>query len=309
MDYDAIVVGGGPAGLSAATELAQAKARVLLLEKESFGGPIINLEWIHGYPQAGDKIAGAMLASRFVEQAGQAGVEMELAEAVEIAPYSGCLSVTCADGKAYTSSVVVHAGGLQYKKLGIPGEQEFQGRGMIHCAMCDAGLYRDKVVAVCGGGDAGLIEAMVLAKFASRVLVIEAQPRLSAKPVFQERALANAKLEIRCGQKPVAIVGDDGVTGVVVEAVATGRQEQLAVYGALVHVGFEPVTGYLEGVVTLDDSGNIAVNEQLGTSVAGAFAAGDIRSGSPRRVAAAVADGRLAAASALKILQSLQRGA
>lgn len=307
MEYDAIVIGGGPAGLSAGIQLAQGKYHVLLLEKESFGGPIINVEWINGYPHPGDKVAGAMLASDMVSQAEQAGVEMELAEVVEIAPYSGCISVTCADGRAYTSSVVIHAGGLHSRKLGVPGEDQFQGKGMIHCAMCDAGLYRDKVVAVCGGGDAGLIEAMYLARFASRVLVIEAQPRLSAKPVLQERALADAKLAIRCGEKPVAIIGNEGVTGLLVENSAAGGKEELAVYGVLVHVGYEPATGYLEGVLALDESGHIVVNDRFETDVPATFAAGDIRSGSPRQVAAAVADGKAAAAGALEILESLKR--
>jgi thioredoxin reductase (NADPH) len=307
MDYDAIVIGGGPAGLSAGTELAQAKYRVLLLEKESFGGPIINVEWINGYPHPGEKVAGAMVASEMVKQAEQSGVEMELAEVVEIEPYSGCISVGCADGKAYTSSVVIQAGGLHSRKLEVPGEEIFQGKGMIHCAMCDAGLYRDQVVAVCGGGDAGLIEAMYLARFASKVFVIEAEAQLAAKPVLQARALANAKLEIRHGEKPVEIIGNQGVTGLVIESAATGKRETLDVYGVLVHVGYVPTTAYVEGVLALDDSGRIAVNEQFATDVPGAFAAGDIRSGSPRQVAAAVADGKAAARGAQKILETLQR--
>jgi len=307
MEYDVIVIGGGPAGLSASIELAQAKYRVLLLEKESFGGTIINVEWINGYPHPGEKVAGAMVASEMVKQAEQSGVEMELAEVVEIEPYSGCISVVCADGKAYTSSVVIHAGGLHARKLDVPGEEKFQGKGMIHCAMCDAGLYRDQVVAVCGGGDAGLIEAMYLARFASKVFVIEAEAQLAAKPVLQARALADAKLEIHYGEKPVEIIGNQGVTGLVVESAATGNRQTLDVYGVLVHVGYAPTTAYLEGVLALDDSGRIAVNEQFATDVPGAFAAGDIRSGSPRQVAAAVADGKAAAREARKILESLQR--
>ena len=307
MEYDAIVIGGGPAGLSAGMELARAKYRVLLLEKESFGGPIINVEWINGYPRPGEKTAGAMVASEMVQQAEQSGVEMELAEVVEIEPYSGCISVACADGRAYTSSVVIQAGGLQSRKLGVPGEEKFQGKGMIHCAMCDAGLYRDQVVAVCGGGDAGLIEAMYLARFASKVYVIEAEAQLAAKPVLQARALADAKLAIRYGEKPVEIIGSEGVTGLVLENAASGNRETLDVYGVLVHVGYVPATAYLEGVVALDDTGHIAVDEAFATDITGTFAAGDIRSGSPRQVAAAVADGKAAAKSAQKILETLQR--
>lgn len=307
MEYDVIVIGGGPAGLSAGMELAQAKYRVLLLEKESFGGPIINIEWINGYPRPGEKVAGAMLASELVKQAEQSGVELELAEAVELEPYSGCISVACADGRAYTSSVVICAGGLHSRKLGVPGEERFQGKGMIHCAMCDAGLYRDQVVAVCGGGDAGLIEAMYLARFASKVFVIEAEAQLAAKPGLQARALAEAKLAIRYGEKPVEIIGKQGVTGLVVESAASGKRETLEVYGVLVHVGYAPATAYLEGVLALDDSGRIAVNEEFATDVSGAFAAGDIRGGSPRQVAAAVADAKAAARGAQKLLETLQR--
>jgi thioredoxin reductase (NADPH) len=307
MEYDVIVIGGGPAGLSAAIDLAQAKYRVLLLEKESFGGPIINIEWINGYPRQDEKVAGAMLASELVQRAEQSGVEMELAEAAEIEPYSACISVACGDGRAFTSSVVIQAGGLDSKTLGIPGEDIFQGKGMIHCAMCDAGLYRDQVVAVCGGGDAGLIEALYLARFAAKVFVIEAQAQLSARPALQARAGADAKLEIRCGERPVEIIGDQGVTGLVVESAATGTRQTLEVYGVLVHVGYVPASAYLEGVLALDDSSHIAVDEQFATDVPCIFAAGDIRSGSPRQVAAAVADGKAAAKNAQRILETLQR--
>jgi thioredoxin reductase (NADPH) len=307
MEYDAIVIGGGPAGLSAGIELAQARYRVLLLEKESFGGPIINVEWINGYPHPGEKVAGAVLASEMVKQAEQSGVEMELADAVEIEPYSGCISVVCADGKAHTSSVVICAGGLHSRKLDVPGEEKFQDKGMIHCAMCDAGLYRDQAVAVCGGGDAGLIEAMYLARFSSKVYVIEAEAQLTAKPVLQARALADAKLAIRLGEKPVEIIGNQGVTGLVVESAASGKRETLDVYGVLVRVGYVPTTAFLDGVLALDDSGRIAVDEQYATDVPGAFAAGDIRGGSLRQVAAAVADGKAAARSARKFLEALPR--
>lgn len=307
MDYDAIVIGGGPAGLSAGIALARAEYHVLLLDREAFGGTIVNVEWIIGYPRPGEKVAGAMLASELVQRAEQAGVEMELCEVTEIEPYSGCISVACSDGKAFTSSVVIQAGGLDSKKLGVPGEEKFQGKGMIHCAMCDAGLYRDQVVAVCGAGDAGLIEALHLARFASKVYVIEAAAQPSAKPVLQQRARAEPKLEFRCGEKPVEIVGDQGVSGLVLENTASGVRETLGVHGVLVHVGYVPASAYLDGVLALDESGHIAVDAQFATGVRGAFAAGDIRGGSPRQVAAAMADGKAAAKSAQRILASLPR--
>ena len=218
MDYDAIVVGAGPAGLSAAAELARAKQRVLLLDRESFGGKVINTEWIENYPKRGERIAGPTLASQLLEEAERLGVEMELGEVVEIESYSGCRSVACADGKAFTAPVVIVAGGLDSRPLGVPGEDRYHGKGLIHCAFCDAGFYTDKVVAVCGGGDAGLTEALLLAKYASKVHVLEAQPSLTAKPELQEAARANPKLDIRTGQKAVEVVGDDAVTGIVTDS-------------------------------------------------------------------------------------------
>jgi len=309
MDYDAIIVGGGPAGLSAGIQLRQANHRVLLLDKESFGGQIMNVEWIENYPGPDERVAGAMLASEMVNEAEKRGMHLELGEVAEIEPYSGCISVTCADGRAYTSSVVILAGGLHPRKLGVPGEEKYLGKGMIHCAVCDAGLYRDQKVAVCGAGRAGLIEAMYLGNHAARVYVLEAQRGPSAGPKLQQRALADPKLEIRCGQRVVEVIGDEFVTAVRVENIADGRIEILDVHGVLVHVGFEPSTGYLGGILPLDDQGYVAVNSDMETGIPGILAAGDIRNGSPRTVAAAVSDGKTAAAAAQRILQTLKQEA
>jgi thioredoxin reductase (NADPH) len=304
VDYDAIIVGGGPAGLSAGTHLSQAKYRVLLLDKESFGGQIMNVEWIGDFPGSAAPVSGAVLASGMVNEAAKCGVHMELGEVVEIESYSGCKSVRCADGRAYTSAVVIVAGGLRPKKLGVPGEDRLQGKGMIHCTMCDAGLYAGEAVAVCGGGYAGLIEAMYLANHASKVHLIEAQPGLTAPAHLQQRAHANTRLDIRCAATVVEIVGDDVVTGVQVQDAATGSKELLNVSGVLVRVGFDPATDYLEGTLSLDERGGVVVDDRSETDVAGIMAAGDIRSESPRSVAAAVSDGKTAAMSAQRFLDA-----
>jgi len=301
LDYEAIIVGGGPAGLAAAAELARAQRRVLLLDCESFGGQVAKLEWIEDYPRPGERIEGPKLAAAMVEAAG--AVKMEINEVIEIESYSGCRSVTCADGKAYTAPAVIVASGLRPRPLGIPGEEEYKGKGIIHCAFCDGGLYTNKAVAVCGGGDAGISEALYLAKFAAKVHLIEAQAALSATPPLQARARANARLDIRLGQKPVAITGGDFVTRIEVEESSTGRREELEVYGVLVHAGFDPVTEYLQGAVLLDDQGCVAVSGDMESDSDGVYAAGDIRGGSPRRVASAVSDGKAAAAAVLQFLQ------
>lgn len=305
MDYDAIIVGGGPAGLTAGRDLAQAGVRVLLLDQQSFGGQMMNLEWVVDYPAAGERVAGAALAAEMVDAAAKSGVRMEQREVVDIECYSACKSVVCAERKAYTCSVVILSGGLTPKKLAVPGEQKFQGKGMIHCALCDASLYSNQVVAVCGGGDAGIIEALFLANHASKVLVIEAEPDLSAKPILKERARAHPKIEIRCGEKVVEIAGDAFVTGVQVMNTTTARKELLRVDGVLVHVGFEPATAYLQATLPLDESNYVVVNAQCETEVSGIVAAGDIRRGSPRRVASAVSDGASAAIAAQGLLQEM----
>jgi thioredoxin reductase (NADPH) len=204
---------------------------------------------------------------------------------------------------------VIVAGGLHARQLGVPGEDRFQGKGMIHCTLCDAGLYAGQAVAVCGGGHAGIIEALYLANHASKVHVIEVQSGLSASAALRERAYANPRCEIRCGVKVVEIVGDEIVTGVQVQHAATGRKELLNVSGVLARVGFDPATDYLEGMLSLDDRGSIVVNPQFETDVSGIMAAGDIHSESLRKVAAAVSDGKTAAMSAQRFLQSLKQEA
>ena len=302
MDYDAIVVGAGPAGLTAASLLAKGKARVLVLDRESFGGRVSNLEWVEDYPHADQRTRGTEVAASLAEAAEGCGVRLELGEVTEIDAYSGCTSVTCADGKAYTASVLVLAAGLRAKKLGVPGEDLFAGKGVIHCAFCDAGLYAGRVVAVCGGGDAGILEAMTLARQAAKVLLIEAEPRLSAAPELQQRASHESRIELRCGQKVIAISGANTVEAIRILH-QDGRIETVAVEGVLAQVGFEAVMNDVSGAPPLDGEGLLIVDHALATGIEGVVAAGDARCGSRRRVASAVADGEQAAASALRLLQ------
>lgn len=305
-DCDAVIVGGGPAGLTAGLYLCRGKRRTMLIEKESFGGTILNVAWIENYPGFPDGVSGAELSSKMKNQAVKYGLQLTTGEVVGIELFSGCRCVTCADGKSYTTSAVIIAAGCRHKKLGVPGEKEFREKGVFKCALCDGGHFANRVVAVCGGGDSGVTEALYMTKLASRVILIEALPSLTASAILQERAKENPKLEIRCGIKVEAIVGNGHVEGIVVGEAGSGHKATLKVDGVLVHAGIEPNTDYLDGVVSLDDQKQIIVNDRMETDVPFILAAGDIRSRSTRQVVTAVGDGATAAVTAEKLLQSVQ---
>jgi thioredoxin reductase (NADPH) len=300
-DWDAVIIGGGPAGLTAALYLCRAGRRTLLLDKDTPGGYIRNIELIENYPGFPDGVPGARLAAEMVRQAEKYGLHTEPAEVTGIETFSGTRYVGCSRGQGFTTNVIIIAGGSKNKKLGVPGEAELTGKGVFECAFCDGGHYAGKVVAVCGGGDAGLTEALYMAKIASKVVVIEAMPALTATAVLVDRLNALPNVEVRTGTMVTAITGQDGVEAV--ELSAGDKKEVLKVNGVLVHIGLEPVTGYLEGVVPLDDRGQVIVNERMESEIPYILAAGDIRSGSPRQVVAAVGDGAIAAVTAQKLLQ------
>ncbi len=304
-DYDAVIIGGGPAGLAAGLYLSRAKRRTILLERESFGGNLKNVEWIENYPGFTDGVSGPQLASEMMGQATKYGLELEQAEVSGIELFSSCRWVGCANGKGYTAAVVIVAGGSRPKKLGVPGEDALYGKGVFSCALCDGGHFVDRTVAVCGSGDSAVTEALYLSKLASNVVLLARSRVLKATSILQERALTNPKIEVRRGVKVEAIVGGGQVEAVEFTEVETGQRGTLKVDGVLVRIGNEPNTNYLEGIVTLDGKGQIAVNERMETETSYILAAGDIRSGSPRQVATAVGDGVTAAIRAERLLEEL----
>jgi len=301
-DWDAVIIGGGPAGLTAGLYLCRGNWRTLLIEKESVGGYIMNVEYIENYPGFPEGVVGSELGMEMKNQATKYGLKIERNEVMTVQGSPSQKIVTCADGSSYTAPALVIAGGSVPKKLGVPGEEKFRGNGLINCAFCDGGEFVDRVLAVCGGGDAGITEALYMANLASKVIVIEAMPELTATAILQDRARENSKIEIRCGVKVSGIIGEGEIEGIEIDGEG-GTKETFKVDGVLVHVGLDPNTDFLEGTVPLDEQRQVKVNQWMETDVPGILAAGDIRSGSPRQVSTAAGDGAIAGIAAQRFLQ------
>lgn len=300
-DSDVIIIGGGPAGLSAGLYTSRAGFKTLLIEKAMIGGQITNAELVENYPGFTDGISGFDLVDSIHRQATKFGLETVSAEVtgVELGERNKLIHTSEGD---YTARAVIIAGGAELQRLGVPREEEMTGKGVSYCATCDGAFFRDKVAAVIGGGDSAVEEAILLTRFVSKVIVIHRRDQLRASQTAQQRAFANAKIEFLWNTVVEGITGDDRVTGLKVRNVKTSQTSTIEVAAAFIYVGQKPNTGYLEGILPLDEEGRIVTNERMETEVSGVFAAGDIRSHSARQVITAAGDGATAALSAEKYL-------
>jgi thioredoxin reductase (NADPH) len=305
LDFDAIIIGGGPAGLTAGLYLSRGKYRTLLIDKDGFGGNIKNADWIENYPGFSDGVAGAQLASEMTIQAVNSGLQMEMAEVAGIESYSESTCVQLTDGRYFTAKVLIIASGCRPKKLNIPGEHALAGKGVFECALCDGDQFHDKTVIVCGAGDRGVTEALYLAKIAAKVYLTEVEGTISASAVLKERISSNSKIELRCGEELVEISGSGKVEAVEIRDTATQKTESLRAEGVLVAVGIDPNTGFIGTLPSLDDQGRILVNEMMQTNLANIFAAGDIRSNSRGQIVTAVGDGATAAIAIQRLIEQL----
>jgi len=300
--YDVIIIGGGPAGLSAGIYTARSSLRSLLIERGAIGGQIVNTGLVENYPGVKGPVGGFEITQVMYEQATGFGLVTTYADVSGITVEDKNKIVRTAEGN-FTAPVVIIASGSERQKLGVPGEAEYAGKGVSYCATCDGAFFRDKVVAVVGGGNAALTEALELTHFASRIILIHRRNEFRGLAVLAEKARATGKVDFLLDTVIDEIIGDRFVTGLKVTNVKTGEQQVIPVAGLFVAIGFRPNTGYLQGTVALDEQGAVIVDNRMATNVSGIFAAGDIRSGSIRQVIAAAGDGAVAAVNAGRYLQ------
>ena len=301
-NYDVIIIGGGPAGLSAGIYTARSRRNTLLIEKDIIGGNIVNATMVENYPGFPDGISGYDLTQLMHTQATKFGMETVMTEITGLQD-NGKLKVIKTGEGEFSGRAVIIAGGSLRQSLGIPGEKEFTGRGVSYCATCDAAFFTDQPVAVVGGGNAAIQEAIHLTRFANFVNVIHRRAELRATRIEQERVMAEPKIKFIWNSVVSVVEGGDTVERLKLRNTLDGKESMLEVKGVFVAIGFSPNTAYLKGTIPLDDGGYVIVDKNMATGVPGIFAAGDIRSGSVRQVVTACGDGATAAISVDKYIE------
>ena len=300
-DYDIVVIGAGVAGLNAAIAAARHGARTMVIDSLGAGGQVINVDRIDNFPGPAEGMSGFELGPMLQMQADEAGVEFALDTIETIAKADSGFRIAGADLELSAGAVIIAAGSAK-RTLGIPGEAEFEGRGVSHCASCDGPLMRGKAVSIIGGGDSALDEALALVPHATKITVIHRGSRLRASAALQAKVSEASNIELRLETIATEIRGTDGVSAVAIRDLATGAEIDIPSHGVFVYVGLEPNTAFLGDAVSLAADGRIVVDLDMQTSVPGIFAAGDIRARSVAHLAASAGDGVTAAISAVRYL-------
>jgi len=287
--YDVIILGGGPAGLTVGLYTGRAKLKTVIFEANNIGGNAAWIDQLDNYPGFPQGISGPELMANFHQQAERFGVETRMEEIIKIETLPEGKKVTTNEGE-YLARAVVITLGAKRRELQVPGEQEFKGSGVSYCATCDAAFFAECEVAIVGGGDSAVNEALFLSNIASRVYLIHRREGFRANQTAVDKMLANDKIELRLNKVVSRIEGDGIMKQVILQDVNTKSEEILEVEGLFVSVGLVAAAEFLEGVVDMED-GYIITDEDMRTSVEGIFAAGDIRVKRSRQVATAVGDG------------------
>ena len=299
--YDVVIIGGGPAGLTAGIYAGRAQLKTVIVEKGLPGGQIAQTDEVENYPGFPEGISGPELASRMVRQAEKFGARIVMDEVLGLEKAEGGYLVRGYE-RNYRARAVIVATGANPRRLGVPGEDKFYGRGVSTCATCDGFFYRDKEVVGVGGGDAAVEEGIFLTKFARTVTLVHRRDELRANKVAQKRAFQNPKMHFLFSHVVTEILGEDQVTGVRLKNLKTGEEYVYPTDGVFVFIGHEPNTAFLKGVVELRPDGYIAVRDEVFTSEPGIFAAGDVADPIYRQLTTSVGAGTRAAMMAERYL-------
>ncbi len=303
--HDLIIIGAGPAGLTAGLYAARGRLNTLLLERLAPGGQILTTDWVENYPGFPDGISGFELVEKMKNQAEYFGLPIRLEEVIglELHPEK---KVVITHKERLEAKALILTLGATPKKLGIEGEELLIGKGVSYCATCDGPFYRDQDVAVIGGGDTALEEALFLTRFAGRIHLTHRRDRLRAVKLLQDRAMAEEKIEFIWDTVPVRIFGESSVEGIELKNVKTGEIYRKEVQGVFIFIGTQPNSEVINGMVKQDEKGFVITDEKMETSVPGVFAAGDIRSKALRQVSTAVGDGANAAFFAERFMENIE---
>lgn len=304
-DYDVIIVGGGPAALAAAIYTCRALLKTVIFEKKYLGGQLVGTELIENYPGFPEVISGIDLIQRMEAQAKRFGVEIRYEEVLKLEVENG-LKVVTTDTDTYASHVAILAAGADPKKLDVPGEKEFYGKGVSYCATCDGAFFRGKDVVVVGGGDSAITEGLFLTKYAKTVQIIHRRDEFRATKIYLDEALSHPKIKVILNTIIESIHGQEKVDGVVTQNVLTKEKKEIPCQGVFIFIGSVPNTGFLGNLLCVDAGCHIETNIHMETAIEGVYAVGDIRKNSYRQIATAIGDGVTAAIAAEHKLAELK---
>jgi len=309
-DYDIIIVGGGPAGLTAGIYAGRSRLKTLLLEKLIHGGQVMTTDLVENYPGFPEGVSGFELSDRMRKQAERFGLEFRNGEVLELIPGADSHLMKLEGGELRAGAVII-ASGARYRSLGVPGEKEFTGKGVSYCATCDGALFRGETIAVVGGGDTALTDTMFLTRFAAKIHLIHRRNAFRGEKFLQEQVFARekeGKVEIHWDTVVQEVRGVQAVESLILQNLKTGAVSSLPVAGAFIFVGITPNTIWLKNLVPMDEWGFILTNDLMATTVPGIFAAGDVRSKLLRQISTAVGDGATAAFAAENYLSEHLKG-
>lgn len=300
--YDSIVIGGGPAGLTAALYLARARMKTLVIESMIPGGQAATTVTLENYPGFPEGIGGPQLGALMEEQAKKFGAQV-IYDNVNSVSFGEEIKTVITDNGKYRAKTIIIASGAKPRKLNVPGAARFDGKGISYCATCDGALFADRDIVLIGGGNSAIEEAIFLTRFVKSITIVQDMPVLTAEKILQERLEEHDMVTKTFNNKILSINGEDKIESITVEKTDTGKEETINTEGIFIYIGYIPNTDFLGKELALNDWGYIEANKDLETSAKGVYAAGDVRSKTLRQVATAVGDGALAAFNAIKYLE------